>query len=132
METKVDTWDHDRLVAEECLFREAHAVLHDGLQRAKLTQREIARRLNVSEGRVSQIMSGSENLTLRSFASVAWAIGVSLSIRADRTRTAFALGREPLTPEQLLTHRKIEIPEPELPPVHRRLIQPNVPDGIAA
>lgn len=108
-----DKVTHDRRVAEETLFRTAHAVLHDALVQSDIPQKEVARRLDVSEGRVSQIFSGSENLTLRSFASVAWALGLSLAIIA---REAGALGRNDATERaDLKPLGSNQVPVSELP-----------------
>jgi transcriptional regulator with XRE-family HTH domain len=45
-----------------------------------ISQRELAKRLGVSEGRVSQILSGRENVSLRKLADLAWSLGVRFEI----------------------------------------------------
>ncbi len=45
-----------------------------------ITKRELARRLKVTPGRVSQILSGDENLTLRTMAAVCAALDVHLQV----------------------------------------------------
>lgn len=56
-----------------------------------LTQRELARRLEVSEARVSRLLNGRENLTLRTIADLGWATGLRFDLVAvpfeDRTGT---------------------------------------------
>jgi antitoxin component HigA of HigAB toxin-antitoxin module len=47
---------------------------------AEITQRELADRLGVTEGRVSQILSGKENLSLKKLASLGWALGVQFRL----------------------------------------------------
>ena len=45
-----------------------------------ISQRELAERLGVSEGRVSQILSGSSGLTLSTLASFGWATGLRFDL----------------------------------------------------
>ena len=59
-----------RAYEEELLFGEATDTVTALVESLGLTQRELARRLGVSEGRVSQILSGKANLTLRSRAGL--------------------------------------------------------------
>ena len=61
----------------------------------KISRAELAQVMNVSPGRVSQILSADENLTLRTLASVFSALGaqVDFGLRAVDDRTE-ALGRE--------------------------------------
>ncbi|MFI6290224.1 helix-turn-helix domain-containing protein [Nonomuraea sp. NPDC050790] len=44
----------------------------------KITRADLAASMGVSAGRVSQILSGDENLTLRTLGSVVTALGASL------------------------------------------------------
>jgi DNA-binding Xre family transcriptional regulator len=46
----------------------------------QLTKSELARRLGVTPGRVSQILSGDENLTLRTLATVCAALDAHLTV----------------------------------------------------
>ena len=45
-----------------------------------LTRADLAARMGVSPGRVSQILSGDENLTLRTLSSVAAALGAEIEL----------------------------------------------------
>jgi transcriptional regulator with XRE-family HTH domain len=65
---------------EELLVAEATETLSALVDEIGITQRELAERLNVSEGRVSQILSGGRNLTLRSLAGFGWALGVKFDL----------------------------------------------------
>jgi len=77
------------------------------LQELGLSQADLAKRLGVTKGRVSQILSGRQNMTLRTLAAIGWALGVSFDLSprpmADRTGTPAAtdpglpawLGRKP-------------------------------------
>src|SRR5438067_1040533 len=87
-----------RTFEEELLFGEATDTLGAVIESLGITQRELARRLKVSEGRVSQILSGQENLTLRSLAALGWAIAIRFELNpvamVERTGTP-ALGDPP-------------------------------------
>lgn len=71
-----------RAFEEEVLIGEVTDTIAGLLESSSVSQRELARRLGVTEGRVSQILSGTGNLRLRSVAAVAWALGVRFSMRA--------------------------------------------------
>ena len=73
-----------RVYEQELLFGEATDTVAALVESLALTQRELARRLGVSEGRVSQILSGKENLTLRSLADLGWALGVRFDLQPQR------------------------------------------------
>jgi transcriptional regulator with XRE-family HTH domain len=68
------------------------------LQELGLSQADLARRLGVTKGRVSQILSGRQNMTLRTLAAIGWALGVSFDLAArpmaDRTGTPAAVDAE--------------------------------------
>ncbi len=46
----------------------------------KVTRADLAQAMGVSPGRVSQILSGDENLTLRTLSSVAAALGAEIEV----------------------------------------------------
>jgi transcriptional regulator with XRE-family HTH domain len=56
-----------------------------------LRQSQLARRLDVNDARISRILNGRENLTLRSLADLGWATGVRFELSvvplADLTGT---------------------------------------------
>lgn len=72
--------DIRRAYEQELLFGEATETIAGLIASLGITQRELAKRLAVSEGRVSQILSGAENLTLRTLADVGWALGVEFEL----------------------------------------------------
>ena len=57
------------------------------LRERGLTRADLAARMGVSPGRVSQILGGGENLTLRTLAALSTALDARCPTRADRTRT---------------------------------------------
>jgi transcriptional regulator with XRE-family HTH domain len=82
-----------RTYEEELLLGEATENVTALLRSLGISQRELADRLGVSEARVSQIVSGAENLTLRAVAALGWALGVRFELdpvamsRAERRGT---------------------------------------------
>lgn len=80
-----------RTFEEELLFGESTDTVEALLESIGVSQRELAARLGVSEGRVSQVLSGRENITLRTLAAMGWALGVRFEFNpvpmADRAGT---------------------------------------------
>jgi transcriptional regulator with XRE-family HTH domain len=69
-----------RAYEEELLVAEATETICALVDELGITQRELAERLQLSEGRISQILSGGRNLTLRSLAGLGWALGVKFDL----------------------------------------------------
>ena len=90
-DTRLADPDVRRVFEEELLVGEATDTVAALVESLGLSQRELAARLGVSEGRVSQILSGGTNLTLRSLAGLGWALGVEFKLHphamADRRGT---------------------------------------------
>jgi transcriptional regulator with XRE-family HTH domain len=68
---------------EELLVGEVTETVGALLKSLKIPQRQLAERLGVTPGRVSQVLSGAENLTLRSLGSIGWALGVRFDLTAQ-------------------------------------------------
>src|SRR5690606_36288763 len=81
------------------LLEEAVAGINGLLESLRLERRELADRLGVSKGRVTQLLSGDGNLTLRTLAAMAWALGYEFDLRlrpmADRVGTPAVADPEP-------------------------------------
>lgn len=81
MSTLADKYEHD-----EAAFAEERAVAHVALtlgsllRAASVTQRELATRLGLTEGRVSQLLSGNANPTVRTLSRIAHALGFTMRI----------------------------------------------------
>jgi transcriptional regulator with XRE-family HTH domain len=59
-------------------------ALAQALQQTGMTKAEFAKSLGVSQARVSQILSGAENLTLESLASVSLPLGLTWNIQLSK------------------------------------------------
>ncbi|GIU97432.1 MAG: hypothetical protein KatS3mg013_1235 [Actinomycetota bacterium] len=111
-----------RVFEEELLVGEATDTLAGLLESLGLSQKELANRLGVTPGRISQILSGRENLTLRSLGALGWALGVRFELRpvamADRAGTpavddpAAPPWLDSLQPSAQVAYRTMPMPEP--------------------
>lgn len=78
---------------------EVGELIVDRLEALDLSQKQLAERLGVTPARVSQILKGNDNLTLKSLVAVATALGMRLNVGFDldtagaRDTRAEALGR---------------------------------------
>ena len=74
-----------------------------------LTQREVADRLDLPEPRISRILSGRENLTLKTLADMGWATGLRFEVVAvpleDVSNTPAA--DDPPPPRWLVKHAQL-------------------------
>ena len=77
-----------RLLNQEKLILEVTEALSEAIEEHGLTRSEVAKRLGKTKGFVSQLLAGGRNLTLRSVADLADAIGVSLKVAVQGRRFA--------------------------------------------
>ena len=75
--------ENRRLLKQEELILEMTEALSAAIKEAGITRSEVAKRLGKTKGFVSQVLAGGRNLTLRTIADVADAIGISLTIRVE-------------------------------------------------
>ncbi|MGW1072187.1 helix-turn-helix domain-containing protein [Streptomyces sp. NPDC002537] len=85
---------HSADLAGARVARHATASLAGLVAERGMSRKELADRMGVSPGRVSQILSGDENLTLRSLAAVADALDVCVEVSFREPPTAEC--REPM------------------------------------
>lgn len=67
--------DFDRDIEVEVLAMQMSDLIGEVMRRENVTRAELARRLNVSRAHVTQMLSGEQNLTLRSMAESLYALG---------------------------------------------------------
>lgn len=73
--------ENRRLLREEEFILEVTEVLSAMLNNEGISKVELARRLGKTKGFVTQILSGSRNLTLRTVADVADALGYQIELK---------------------------------------------------
>jgi transcriptional regulator with XRE-family HTH domain len=82
VEEILDTPAGRRAYEEELLLGAVRSELLPVLERRGMKHQDLARELNVSVGRVSQILSGLENVTLKSLVGVGLALDLRWEMRA--------------------------------------------------
>jgi transcriptional regulator with XRE-family HTH domain len=92
--------ENRRLLKQEALILEVTETLCAAIEHSGLTRTQIAKRLGRTKGFVSQLLAGGRNLTLRTLADIADAIGVSLTFSAERSRETKIKTLRPVTPRR--------------------------------
>jgi len=72
---KSPSWKHDLAANRAQLASDVNFEITDQLGQCRISQAKLAELIGVSPGRVSQILSGGENLTIGSLATIATALG---------------------------------------------------------
>jgi len=119
-----------RAFEEELLIGDVTDTLISMLESAGVSQRELALRLDLTEGRISQILSGAGNLTLRSLATVGWALGLRFELQPqameDRKATPALSDPAPpgwlgplATPAELIFMSEVRHPDHRTKPARR-------------
>jgi transcriptional regulator with XRE-family HTH domain len=81
--------EYERLVAENVFINDIQREIEEALDFTGTTQAELARRLGVSEARISQILSDNgANLQARTIARIAHAVGMSAALIFEETIAA--------------------------------------------
>jgi transcriptional regulator with XRE-family HTH domain len=73
--------EHRRLLEQERLIVEATELIVSLMQKGGVTKAELARRLGRSRAYVTQLLRGPQNMTVRTFADVALALGARIVLR---------------------------------------------------
>ncbi len=66
--------EHQKLVAQERLILQVTESIHEQMQAMGVNRAQLAERLGKSKAYVSQLLSGSRNMTLRSLADISFAL----------------------------------------------------------
>jgi transcriptional regulator with XRE-family HTH domain len=85
MRTTIDTWlsesrENQRLFAQEGLILEATEELWAAMERTATNKADLAKLLNTSKANITQLLNGNRNLTLRTLADIAFALGQTVRI----------------------------------------------------
>ncbi|MCG5514335.1 helix-turn-helix domain-containing protein [Ectothiorhodospira shaposhnikovii] len=78
----LDRWaaespENARLVAQERLITQVTEALWQEMEEAGVNKADLAARMGTTRGYISQILSGSRNMTLRTLADICFALGKS-------------------------------------------------------
>jgi transcriptional regulator with XRE-family HTH domain len=100
-----------RAYEHELLYSEVIEHLRAIITSLGVSQHALAERLGVSDARVSRIMTGRENLTLRTLADLGWALGLRFEVvavpLADRDSTP--ADQDPPPPAWLRQHAELVV-----------------------
>ena len=75
LEELVATDEDRRLLEQERLVLAATELICRAMQDEHLSRAELARRIGTSRANITQLLSGSRNLTVRTLSDLAWACG---------------------------------------------------------
>jgi DNA-binding phage protein len=102
MSTVLDRSSYDALTAsregrclleQELLVVAATELICELLEKKQVSRAELAKRIGKSRAFVSQILSGSRNMTLRTLAEVAWALDTRIELLPARKSVGAAAAR---------------------------------------
>jgi transcriptional regulator with XRE-family HTH domain len=95
--------ENSKLLAQELLITEVTESIWKAMEDAGLTKTELASRMNTTKGYVSQVLSGSRNMTLRTLADICFALGDKpvFSMTVASEESPWQQGTEPID----LAHR---------------------------
>ena len=74
LERELQDKEMARLFAQEDLIEEAGELIAGAMGREDISKAELARRMGTSKAHITQLLSGSRNMTLRTFADVMYAM----------------------------------------------------------
>jgi transcriptional regulator with XRE-family HTH domain len=83
------------------LIAEAIAAVEWALNEQEMSRADLARRMGVSPGRITQILSGSENLTVSTLTSVAIAVNGRFRVQLDFGENPQSVGQAEARPPQV-------------------------------
>lgn len=75
--------EFERLLAEERLIFRATELIAEAMEHRGITRKQLAEAVGVSQGEISQRLSGRRNLTLRSLAQMLHALHADIDVRAE-------------------------------------------------
>jgi transcriptional regulator with XRE-family HTH domain len=98
MKTTLDELMQDpefrREFAVEGFIAETAQVIWDLMEQRNMKQADVARLLKKTPAFVSQLLNGKANMTVRTLAEVAYALGATVSLKADSECSSSQLAQE--------------------------------------
>jgi len=77
----------DAAYQAECLYNDITARILDYMEEHEVSQADLARRMGVSEARVSSIFGQTQNFTLQTLAKMGAALGIELGVFVRQSET---------------------------------------------
>ncbi len=68
--------ENARLLTQELLITEVTEAIYKAMEEAGVNKSELADRMSATKGYITQVLSGSRNMTLRTLADFCFALGV--------------------------------------------------------
>lgn len=75
--------ENAKLVAQELLITEITEEIWKAMEEAGINKTELANRIEATKGYVSQVLSGSRNMTLRTLSDIYFALGKKATIATE-------------------------------------------------
>lgn len=75
--------ENAKLVAQELLITEVTEEIWKAMEEAGINKTELANRIGATKGYVSQVLSGSRNMTLRTLSDICFALGKKATIAIE-------------------------------------------------
>ncbi|HRZ05547.1 MAG TPA: helix-turn-helix transcriptional regulator [Candidatus Competibacteraceae bacterium] len=72
-----------KLVAQERFITEVTETIWKGMEESGINKTDLANRMGATKGYVSQVLSGSRNMTLRTLADICFALDLSPKFRVE-------------------------------------------------
>lgn len=114
------------LLHEEGLILEVTEAVCEVMQKEGITKAQMARRMGRSKGFITQLLSGDRNLTLRTLANMADALGCHVGVTVSKNLPRMLAGSQSLgvrvTELGRLDHPSWEQVSPEKEPASSRLL----------
>jgi len=88
-----------KLVAEELLIAEVTEAIWEAMEDGNTSKTELAQRMGASKGHVSQVLSGSRNMTLRTLADICHALNLKPAFSLQTIAHPQCYRTEPGVPE---------------------------------
>jgi plasmid maintenance system antidote protein VapI len=77
---------NEKLVAQERLITEVTETIWKVMEEAGINKTDLANRMGATKGYVSQVLSGSRNMTLRTLADICFALDLSPKFQVEMQR----------------------------------------------
>lgn len=84
-----DSDENAKLVAQELLITEVTEAIWEAMEEVGINKTELANRMGATKGYISQVLSGSRNMTLRTLSNICCALGqkptITVEMKTDNT-----------------------------------------------